>query len=38
MALAATTSPLIQQYTLEEFWELENPPGGGHYELIAEAL
>lgn len=38
MALAATTSPLIQQYTLEEFWELENPPGGGHYELIAGVL
>jgi Uma2 family endonuclease len=38
MALAATTSPLIQQYTLEEFWELDNPPGGGHYELIAGVL
>jgi Uma2 family endonuclease len=38
MALAATTSPLIQQYTLEEFWELENPPNGGHYELIAGVL
>lgn len=38
MALAATTSPLIQQYTLEEFWELENPPDGGHYELIAGVL
>ena len=38
MTLAATTSPLIRQYTLEEFWELENPPGGGHYELIAGVL
>ena len=38
MTLAATTSPLIRQYTLEEFWELENPPDGGHYELIAGVL
>ena len=38
MALAATTSPLIRQYTLEEFWALESPPGGGHYELIAGVL
>jgi Uma2 family endonuclease len=38
MALAATTSPLIRQYTLEEFWALENPSGGGHYELIAGVL
>ena len=38
MALAATTSPLIRQYTLEEFWALEDPPGGGHYELIAGVL
>src|SRR5262245_58937887 len=37
-ALAATTSPLIRRYTLEEFWALENPPGGGHYELIAGVL
>jgi Uma2 family endonuclease len=37
-ALAATTSPLIRRYTLEEFWELDNPPGGGHYELIAGVL
>ena len=38
MALVTTTSPLIRQYTLEEFWALENPPGGGHYELIAGVL
>ena len=37
-AFAATTSPLIRHYTLEEFWELDNPPGGGHYELIAGVL
>ncbi len=37
-AIAATTSPLIRRYTLEEFWALENPPGGGHYELIAGVL
>jgi Uma2 family endonuclease len=37
-AIAVTTSPLIRQYTLEEFWELDNPPGGGHYELIAGVL
>src|SRR5262245_28519576 len=37
-ALAATTSPLIRRYTLEEFWALDNPPGGGHYELIAGVL
>jgi Uma2 family endonuclease len=37
-AFAATTSPLIRRYTLEEFWELANPPGGGHYELIAGVL
>jgi Uma2 family endonuclease len=37
-ALAATTSPLIRHYTLEEFWTLDNPPDGGHYELIAGLL
>jgi Uma2 family endonuclease len=37
-ALAATTSPLIRRYTLEEFWTLDDPPGGGHYELIAGVL
>ncbi len=37
-AIAVTTSPLIRQYTLEEFWELDNPPDGGHYELIAGVL
>jgi len=34
----ATASPLVRRYTLEEFWELESPPEGGHYELIAGVL
>src|SRR5213076_1431219 len=34
----ATASPLVRRYTLEEFWELEAPPEGGHYELIAGVL
>ena len=38
MALVATTSPFVHQYTLDEFWTLDNPPGGGHYELIAGVL
>jgi Uma2 family endonuclease len=38
IALAATTSPLTRRYTLEEFWALDDPPGGGHYELIAGVL
>lgn len=33
-----TTSPLIKRYTLQEFWDLPNPPGGGHYELIGGVL
>jgi Uma2 family endonuclease len=37
-AYPATASPLVHRYTLEEFWELEAPPGGGHYELIAGVL
>ncbi len=37
-ALAATASPLVRRYTLEEFFALEPPPGGGHYELIAGVL
>ena len=38
MALVATTSPFVRQYTLDEFWSLDDPPGGGHYELIAGVL
>ena len=37
-ALAATASPLVRRYRLDEFFELEPPPGGGHYELIAGVL
>ena len=33
-----STSPLIKRYTLQEFWELPHPPGGGHYELIGGVL
>ena len=33
-----TTSPLVRQYTLEEFWDLPAPAGGGHHELIAGVL
>lgn len=34
----ATASPLLRRYTLEEFFELDAPPGGGYYELIAGVL
>src|SRR2546422_11693419 len=34
----ATTSPLVHRYTLDEFFALDPPPGGGHYELIAGVL
>lgn len=34
----ATASPLVHRYTFEEFFALEPPPGGGHYELIAGVL
>lgn len=33
-----TTSPLVRQYTLEEFWDLPAPEKGGHHELIAGVL
>ena len=33
-----STSPLVKRYTLQEFWELPEPPGGGHYELIGGVL
>jgi Uma2 family endonuclease len=38
VALAASTSPLVRRYRLEEFFALEPPPGGGYYELIAGVL
>ena len=34
----ATASPLVHRYTLDEFFELESPPDGGYYELIAGVL
>jgi Uma2 family endonuclease len=33
-----TTSPLVRTYTLEEFWELPEPPDGSKLELIAGVL
>ena len=33
-----STSPLVRRYTLEEFFDLPAPQGGGHYELIAGVL
>ena len=32
------TSPLVKTYTLEEFWELPNPPDHSKIELIAGVL
>ncbi len=37
-ALVASASPLVRRYTLDEFFALEPPPEGGHYELIAGVL
>jgi Uma2 family endonuclease len=37
-ALAATASPLVRHYRLDEFFALEPPKGGGYYELIAGVL
>ncbi len=34
----ATASPLVHRYTLDEFFELDAPPGGWYYELIAGVL
>ena len=31
-------SPLLHQYTVEEFWELPEPDGGWHYDLIGGVL
>ena len=33
-----STSPLVQKYTLEEFWELPEPPDHSKLELIAGVL
>ena len=32
------TSPLVKTYTLEEFWQLPDPPDGAKFELIAGVL
>ena len=32
------TSPLVKTYTLEEFWQLPDPPDGSKIELIAGVL
>ena len=32
------TSPLVKTYTLEEFWELPEPPDRSKLELIAGVL
>src|SRR6187200_138511 len=33
-----STSPLVRTYTLEEFWELPEPPDHSKIELIAGVL
>jgi Uma2 family endonuclease len=35
---APTTSPLVRRYDIDEFFALDAPPGGGHWELIAGVL
>ena len=37
-APAPNLSPLVRRYSLDEFFALSDPPGGGHYELIAGVL
>jgi Uma2 family endonuclease len=37
-AFAATASPLRRRYSLEEFFALDEPQGGGYSELIAGVL
>jgi Uma2 family endonuclease len=37
-APAPAFSPLLRQYTLEEFWQLPEPEGGAHYDLIGGNL
>jgi hypothetical protein len=34
----ANTSPLVKTYTLEEFWELPEPPDHSKLELMAGVL
>ena len=35
---AATASPLVRRYNLDEFFALDRPQGGGRFELIAGVL
>ncbi len=37
-SLVVSTSPLVKTYTLEEFWELPEPPDHTKYELISGVL
>src|SRR5438093_12761928 len=36
--MVVTTSPLVKTYTLQEFWELPEPPDGSKLELIKGVL
>jgi len=36
--IAPVFSPLLRQYTLEEFWALPDPEGRAHYDLIGGTL
>ena len=36
--LAPAFSPLLRQFTLEEFWRLPEPEGRAHYDLIGGNL
>ena len=38
MAFVVNTSPLVKTYTLEEFWQLPDPPDRSKLELIAGVL
>jgi Uma2 family endonuclease len=36
--MVITTSPLAKTYTLQEFWQLPEPPDGSKLELIKGVL
>jgi Uma2 family endonuclease len=38
MVKTYTTSPLVKTYTLEEFWQLPDPPDRSKLELVAGVL
>jgi Uma2 family endonuclease len=38
MSTTINTSPLSKTYTLEEFWQLSDPPDRSKLELIAGVL